>query len=69
MQIRGEGPLDLARLAERLRGAGEVLANEHLLRFRSPEGELVLFGDGRVLVKGTSDAARARSLYARFVGA
>jgi len=69
VQIRGEAPLDLARLAVRLRGAGEVLANEHLLRFRSPEGELVLFGDGRVLVKGTSDAARARSLYARFVGA
>ena len=68
VQIRGEAPLDLARLAMRLRGAGEVLANEHLVRFRSPECELVLFGDGRALVKGTSDAARARSLYARFVG-
>jgi adenylyltransferase/sulfurtransferase len=68
VQIRGEAPLDLSRLAARLRGAGEVLANGHLVRFCSPEGELVLFGDGRVLVKGTSDTARARSLYARFVG-
>jgi adenylyltransferase/sulfurtransferase len=68
VQIRGAGPLDLSRLAARLGGAGEVLANEHLLRFRSAEGELIAFGDGRVLVKGTSDAARARSLYARFVG-
>jgi hypothetical protein len=69
VQIRGEGPLDLVRVAAGLRGAGEVLANEHLVRFRSAEAELVLFGDGRVLVKGTADAARARSLYARFVGA
>lgn len=69
VQIRGEAPLDLARLAARLRGAGEVLANEHLVRFRSPEGELIVFGDGRAIVKGTADAGRARSLYARFVGA
>ncbi len=69
VQIRGEAPLDLLRLAARLRGAGEVLVNEHLVRLRSPEGELILFGDGRAIVKGTADAARARSLYARFVGA
>jgi molybdopterin/thiamine biosynthesis adenylyltransferase len=68
VQIRGSEPLDLGRLALRLRSAGEVQANEHLLRFRAPEAELILFGDGRVLVKGTSDTARARSLCARFVG-
>jgi molybdopterin/thiamine biosynthesis adenylyltransferase len=68
VQIRGAASLDLAQLAGRLRAAGEVLANDHLLRFRSREAELVAFGDGRVLVKGTSDPARARSLYARFVG-
>ncbi len=68
VQIRGAAPLDLALLAGRLAGAGEVLANEHLVRFRSTEAELIAFGDGRVLVKGTSDSARARSLYARFVG-
>jgi molybdopterin-synthase adenylyltransferase len=68
VQIRGGERLDLARLAARLRAAGEVLVNEQLLRFRAPEAELVLFGDGRVLVKGTNDPARARSLCARFVG-
>lgn len=68
VQIRGGARLDLSRLAERLRGAGEVTANEQLVRFRAPEAELVAFGDGRVLVKGTSDPARARSLCARFVG-
>ncbi len=68
VQLHGAAPLDLTRLAERLRGAGEVLANEHLVRFRSAEAELVVFGDGRVLVKGTSDAVQARSLCARFVG-
>ncbi len=68
VQIRGGAPLDLARLADRLRPAGEVVVNEHLVRFRSTEAELVLFGDGRVLVKGTADTGRAQSLYARFVG-
>ncbi len=69
VQIRVGDALDLDLLAARLRGAGEVVANEHLLRFRADETELLLFGDGRVLVKGTSDPARARSLCARFVGA
>jgi molybdopterin/thiamine biosynthesis adenylyltransferase len=69
VQIRGAGPLDLPLLAARLRGTGEVIANEHLVRLRSPEGELIVFGDGRAIVKGTADTGRARSFYARYVGA
>jgi len=69
VQLRGSGTaLDLAALAARLRGAGEVVANEHLVRLRVPEAELVVFADGRAIVKGTADASRARSLYARYVG-
>ncbi len=33
-------------------------------RFRSPEGELIVFGDGRAIVTGASDAARALGLRA-----
>ena len=38
-------------------------------RFRSPEAELVVFADGRAIVKGVTDAAGARSVFARYVGA
>lgn len=59
---------DFASLAERLRPLGDVLANEHLLRFRAEGVELTLFRDGRTIVKGTTDPARARSLVARTFG-
>ena len=60
--------LDLQALAARLRGVGQVVANDWLLRFSGEGAELVVFADGRVLVKGGSDVARARSLSARYVG-
>jgi adenylyltransferase/sulfurtransferase len=60
--------VDLPALAGRLSASGDVAANEHLVRFRVPGTELVVFGDGRAIVKGVKDAAQARSLYARYVG-
>lgn len=59
---------DFVSLAERLRPHGEVISNEYLLRFRSKDVELTLFSDGRAIVKGTNDPARARSLVARTFG-
>ena len=61
--------LDLVELAGRLARVGRVAANEYLVRFSAPDAELVVFGDGRAIVKGVSDAAAARSLYAKYVGA
>jgi adenylyltransferase/sulfurtransferase len=71
VQLRGEADVlvDLPSLAARLRPAGDVMANDHLVRFRSPDAELVVFADGRAIVKGVADVARARSVYARYVGA
>jgi adenylyltransferase/sulfurtransferase len=70
VQIRPAAPaaLDLPALAARLSAAGSVLHNEHLLRFRDGDAELVVFRDGRAIVKGARDAAAARGLYARYVG-
>jgi molybdopterin/thiamine biosynthesis adenylyltransferase len=62
------GTVDLPALAARLRGSGEVLANEYLVRFRGSDAELVVFGDGRAIVKGVKDTAQARTLYAKYVG-
>ena len=59
---------DLRALAARLRSVGEVTENDWLLRFAGDDAQLVVFKDGRVLVKGTADVAHARALCARYVG-
>ncbi|MGG4344084.1 ThiF family adenylyltransferase [Paenibacillus lautus] len=71
VQFSGDGPLDLNLWQGRLEGALlKVKANPYLLRAELPGGErLVLFADGRALVQGTDDFARARTLYDRYVGA
>jgi adenylyltransferase/sulfurtransferase len=69
VQLRAQGgAIDLRSLAGRLRTAGEVTANDYLVRFRAAGAELVVFGDGRAIVKGVRDAAEARGVYARYVG-
>jgi molybdopterin-synthase adenylyltransferase len=60
--------LDLADLRRRLEKLGRVLANQHLVRFFPGNYEMTIFADGRTIVKGTSDAAVARGLYAKYVG-
>jgi molybdopterin/thiamine biosynthesis adenylyltransferase len=60
--------IDLASLAGRLAAVGDVSANEYLVRFSSREANLVVFRDGRAIVKGVKDLAQARTLYAKYVG-
>jgi hypothetical protein len=47
---------------------GDVRVNDFALRLRLPKYELTLFPDGRAIVKGTTDIAVARSVYAQYVG-
>ena len=62
--------LDLAALRDRLTAAGlAVKQNDFLLRFSAPPYEMTVFGDGRAILKGSTDPAVARSLYARYLGA
>lgn len=61
-------PVNLSDLADRLRPLGKVRFNDLLLRFTYGDLTLSVFPDGRTLIQGTSDVARARALYARFVG-
>lgn len=69
VQIHQRGRrLDLDRLRERLAVHGEVRNNPYLLRLSVPPYHLTLFADGRAIIKGTTDPAQARSLYARYVG-
>lgn len=62
-------PLDLAELAARLSAVAPVRSNEFALRVAVDPYELTVFPDGRAIIKGTTDAGIARSLYARYVGA
>ncbi len=69
VQIHERGrPLDLSALAMRLSRLGEVRANDFALRFEAPPYLLTVFGDGRVIVKGTNDVGLARGVYARYIG-
>ncbi|MBB6635211.1 ThiF family adenylyltransferase [Cohnella thailandensis] len=70
VQIAGSRPFDLEEWSARLEPAvARVKLNPYLLRAELPEGErLVLFPEGRVLVQGTADFVRAKSLYARYIG-
>jgi adenylyltransferase/sulfurtransferase len=72
VQIRGSGAVVLDDLAQRWGGGGELERNRYFIRcrLRDPAGVVLTgFADGRVIVQGTRDLARATSIYARFVGA
>jgi len=60
--------IDLEALADRLRALGKVEARRFLLRFQAEETSFTLFPDGRMIVEGTTDAGRARAVYARYLG-
>jgi adenylyltransferase/sulfurtransferase len=60
--------MDFDELSIRLAPHGAVRHNEFVLQFRKDPLELTLFRDGRAIIKGTTDAALARSLYARYIG-
>ncbi len=61
-------PLDLEQLGIRLSALGEVVNNGYFLTFTVDEYELVIFPEGRTIIKGTADEVLARSLFARYVG-
>ena len=62
--------LDLNVLEARLASTvSDVRQNGFLLRFRVPPYEITVFPDGRAILKGTTDPAVARSLYAKYIGA
>ena len=61
-------PIDFAEMDRRLQPHGAVRHNDFVLKFWRDPYELTLFPDGRAIIKGTTDTAVARSLYARYVG-
>jgi adenylyltransferase/sulfurtransferase len=60
--------LDFASLRKRLEQVGRVTTSGLLIRFTAGEGEMVIFPDGRAIVENTTDQAKARTFYARYLG-
>jgi adenylyltransferase/sulfurtransferase len=61
-------PIDFIEMGRRLQPHGTVRHNDFVLKFWHEPYEMTLFPDGRAIIKGTTDTAVARSLYARYVG-
>jgi adenylyltransferase/sulfurtransferase len=64
------GAVDLTAVASRLAAVGPVVANRWIVRADVEEGiQLAVFADGRAIVSGTREEARARAIVARYLGA
>ncbi len=63
-----EAEISLEALQARLAPVGATSYNGFLLSVQVDEKEIVVFPTGRAIIRGTTDEAEARTLYARYVG-
>lgn len=66
--VRLSQPLNFPEMALKLSPLGDVRHNAFMLRFAADGHEFTVFPDGRAIIKGTNDVAKARTLYSQFVG-
>ncbi len=72
VQVLNTGGVEISldKLAERLAPVTAVTHNEHMLRFPvEGDREMIVFPDGRALLRNTTDESLARGLYAKYIGA
>ena len=60
--------LNLAELSKSIPASGGVQFNDFLLKCSAPPYEVTVFRDGRAIVRGTEEAALARSVYSKLIG-
>jgi len=60
--------ISLEDLATRLKPIGQVFYNEFMLRFSVDSREMVIFPEGRAIVKNTDDESLALGLYKKYIG-
>jgi molybdopterin/thiamine biosynthesis adenylyltransferase len=68
VNVRGDVQLSLPQLAERLKTSGTVQFNGYILRCQVGDVDIAVFPNGRAIIKGTTDEAEARSIYAKYIG-
>ena len=61
--------IPVENLKSRLKALGEVTDNGYFLSFKVDAYELIIFPEGRTMIKGTTDESIARTLFAKYVGA
>ena len=59
--------LSLKELTERLKPLGKVSRNKFTLRFIADNHEMVIFPDGRFILKNSFDESLARALYVKYI--
>ena len=65
---QSKGAIALDEVEERWKNIGVAYRNPFLAKLIIGENEIVLFSDGRAIIKGTQDPVRARDLYSKYVG-
>ena len=60
--------IHLAQLAAKLRAVGSVEEKANVLFFKSEDADIIIFQDGRTIIKGTNDITEARILFSRYIG-
>jgi len=60
--------IDLDELEARLRSAGDVSHNAFTLHFSVDDKEIIVFPDGRAIIKNTIDESLAKELYVKYIG-
>jgi len=62
------GKFSFEELSVRLKKVGSVTYNEFMLYFTVGSQEMVVFPDGRAIVKNTDNESLARGFYAKYIG-
>jgi len=60
--------LNFSELSKSMPAKGEIQFNEFLLKCVAPPYEVTVFRDGRAIIRGTEEAALARSVYSKLIG-
>ena len=61
--------LSLSELAKHLKASGEVSYNENMVNFKINGHEMVIFPDGRLILRNSFDEQLAREIYVKYIGA
>ena len=61
------GKINLDTLAAQLPKNARVTHNEYMLNFNIEDHEIIVFPDGRAVIKGTIDESVARKLYGKYI--
>lgn len=59
----------MENLKKSMAALGEIKDNGYFLSFKVDEYELIIFPEGRTMIKGTTDESVARTLLAKYIGA